>query len=32
MDLEGKQVLVFLIEQPAVYKQEIDGVQTRTLP
>jgi hypothetical protein len=32
MDLEGKEILVFLIQQPQAYKNEIDGVQTRSLP
>ena len=32
MDLEGKEIIVFLIQQPQAYKHEIDGVQTRSLP
>jgi len=32
LDLEGKELLIFLLEQPESYKKEVDGIQTMSLP
>jgi hypothetical protein len=32
LDLEGKELLIFLLEQPESYKKEVDGIQTTSLP
>ena len=32
LDFEGKELLIFLLEQPESYKKEIDGIQTVRLP